>query len=132
MTQLRFRYFDAAGKERHVDAPEQLADAVERGHIVASTLIWDSHEGGWVRAEEHDATSLAIAARLAMGYDPKQDLAAGRNARGGGARHDSGRRRPLPKKQEGVAKRLFRRVLTLALVGVGAVIAYEILALIAI
>jgi hypothetical protein len=129
MVQLRFRYYDASGKERYVDAPEALADAAQKGQIGPTTLIWDALEGGWVRADEHDATHLAIATRLALGYDPKDDLA-GRGPRGT-ARHDSGKRRPLPG-AESSAKRVLRRALTLVAIGVGAFITYEILALIAV
>jgi hypothetical protein len=129
--QQRFRYYDATGKERHTDMPEALADAVQKGQISPTSLIWDSHEGGWVRADEHDATHLAVAARLAMGYDPKADLAQGRSGRGAAARHDSGRRKKLPS-GEGAGRRALRRVLTLAVIGAAALVAYELLELIAI
>jgi len=127
MVQLRFRYYDASGNERHADSPEALAAAVEKGQISPTTLIWDSIEGGWVRADAHDATHLAIAARLALGYDPKADLASGRGGRGSG-KTDSGKRRPLPG-AESTGKRFARRALTLAAIGVGAFVTYEILAL---
>ena len=130
MVQLRFRYYDTSGKERHADAPEALAAAVEKGQIGPTTLIWDAEEGGWVRADAHDATHLAIATRLALGYDPRADLVPGRNGRGA-SRHDSGKRRPLPG-SDSAAKRIARRALTLVAIGVGAFVTYEILALLAI
>ena len=129
MVQMRFRFYDESGHERQADTPEALADAVERGQIGPKTLIYDNLEGGWVRAEEHDATHLAVAARLALGYDPKADLAPAKRGAGPASKqngkHNSGAKRAAAGPRQGPGP--LRRVLGLLALAAVAALAVELL-----
>jgi hypothetical protein len=56
----RFRYMTATGEERTAAGPQALAEAVQSGDLLATSMLFDRQDGRWRPADQNEVARIAL------------------------------------------------------------------------